>query len=286
MLCAIAVNKGRLQWTTSIAEGLPEIASKIRQEYRSATLEQLLAHAARIPSYTLPDPQQVAQMKSLAGTHPQQRLAFLETVLSIEPPNLNTGDGAYSNAGYTVAAALLEHATGSSWEDHIQNDLAKALKMKNFGFGYPATEEVRDQPRGHSQEGGKVVVLPLDESRELPICLWPAGAVNCSIGDLAAYTADQLNGLCGRSALLPGTMYKRLHSTLDGKPGFTLGSGIRQDERWGTVHFGAGSGGWFFVRILILPEHDAAVVSASNTGLDADATRELSNDLLQHFVEV
>ena len=64
---------------------------------------------------------------------------------------------------------------------------------------------------------------------------------------------------------------------------FTLGWGIRRDERWGVTHFGAGSGGWFFARIGVLPELDAAVVVASNSGDAGPATRELWPALIQRF---
>jgi hypothetical protein len=76
-------------------------------------------------------------------------------------------------------------------------------------------------------------------------------------------------------------VYQRLHRPLDGGDhGFTLGWGVRADARWGATHFGSGSGGWFFARIQIVPEHDAAVVAVSNSGLAARATRELIDDLL------
>jgi len=79
-------------------------------------------------------------------------------------------------------------------------------------------------------------------------------------------------------------LYQRLHRTLDGGgEGFTLGWGVFTDKRWGVTHYGAGSGGWFFVRIMIVPEHDAAVVAASNSGEAAAATKELSMKLLEEF---
>jgi CubicO group peptidase (beta-lactamase class C family) len=64
---------------------------------------------------------------------------------------------------------------------------------------------------------------------------------------------------------------------------FTLGWGIGRDRRWGAIHFGAGSGGWFFVRIVIVPEHDAAVVIASNSGDAGPAASELWPRLVQQF---
>jgi CubicO group peptidase (beta-lactamase class C family) len=280
-LAAMAVHRGQLRWTTTLADGLPSLAAGMRTEYASATLEQLLAHEARLPTYTQPSARRVEEMRALTGTSSEQRLAFLAQVLT-EDPNYATGDSAYSNAGYTAVGALLEWATKSTWEDLVQHELAQPLGLTTVGFGYPATAAHPEQPRGHARSGATLLALPLDDARQLPVCLWPAGAVHCSIGDLAKYAADHLGGLRGRSALLPSSSYERLHGRR-GDSIFTLGWGIGRDRRWGVIHFGAGSGGWFFVRIQILPEHDAAVVLASNSGDAGAATRELWPQLVQQF---
>ncbi len=280
-LAGIAVKNGQLRWTTTLAEGLPSLATHMRREYASVTLEQLLAHQGRLPAYTQPSARRLQEMLALRGRSTEQRLAFLAQVLT-ENPNDARGDGAYSNAGYTAVGALLEWATGSSWEDLIRRELARPLSLSTVGFGYPATATVPDQPRGHARRGGVNLELPLDDTRQLPICLWPAGAVHCSIGDLAEYAADHLSGLRGRPALLPSAYYEHLHHRR-GESVFTLGWGIARDQRWGVRHFGAGSGGWFFVRIVLLPEHDAAVVMASNSGDAGRATRELWPQLVQRF---
>lgn len=280
-LAAVAVQAGRLRWTTTLAEGLPSLATRMRREYASATLEQLLAHEARLPAYTQPSARRVEEMRALTGRSTEQRLAFLEQVLA-ERPSYATGDGAYSNAGYAAVGAMLESAAGQTWEDLIRQELAEPLRLTTVGFGYPATATVPDQPRGHARSGRTTVELPLDEARELAVCLWPAGAVHCSIGDLATYAADHLSGLRGRPALLPPAYYEWLHSRR-GESVFTLGWGITRDPRWGVTHFGAGSGGWFFARIVILPVHDAAIVIASNSGDAGRATRELWPHLVQQF---
>lgn len=280
-LAADAVRRTRLDWTTTLADALPELGRVVRPEYRGATLERLLAHGARMPAYTQPSAERVAWMHGLQGTPAEQRLAFLRDVLATEPPNDATGDGAYSNVGYVAACAMLERATRSAWEDWIRRNLAAPLGLGSLGFGYPATAASPHQPRGHASVDGRIELLPFDPMRELAICLRPAGAVNISIGDLARYAADHLNGLKGRPALLPAAHYTRLHSPLPGSGSvFTLGWGVRQDERLGRLHFGAGSGGWFFARIWIAPERDAAVVAVSNSGDAAPATRELAERLL------
>ena len=280
---AIAVQKGRLRWTTTLAEGLPSLAPRMRKEYASATLEQLLAHEARLPAYTQPSTRRVREMQSLTGSGAEQRLAFLEQALA-EDPNYGTGDNAYSNVGYVAAGAMVESPAGKTWESLIELELARPLGLTSVGFGYPATPARPDQPRGHARRDNKIQELPLDEARQLPVCLWPAGAIHCSIGDLALYAADHLRGLRGRSALLPAAEYDHLHRRR-GNSVFTLGWGIDRDTRWGVIHFGAGSGGWFFVRIVIVPEHDTAVVIASNSGDAGPATKELWPRLVQQFAQ-
>ena len=282
-LAAVAVHRGWLRWTTTLAEGLPSLAPRMRKEYAAATLEQLLAHEARLPAYTQPGAQRVEEMRGLRGGSAEQRLAFLEQVLA-EMPNDATGNGAYSNAGYAAAGAMIESAAGDSWEDLVQRELARPLGLKTIGFGYPATAAVPNQPRGHARSGETTVELPLDESRQLAVCLWPAGAVHCSIGDLATYAADHLSGLLGRPALLPPAYYEQLHRRR-GDSVFTLGWGQTRDPRWGVTHFGAGSGGWFFASIVIVPEHDTAVVIASNSGNAGAATLDLWPQLVQQFAK-
>lgn len=281
MLAAILVEQGQLRWTSRLVDVIPELRDTVRSEYRNATLEQLLAHAARMPAYTQFGPQRLEELKALQGTATEQRLAFLTDVLSAEPPNRGSGDAAYSNVGYTAAAVMMERVTGESWEELIRTRVFRPLGLRHVGFGWPATRARPEQPRGHVRRGGRITPQPLDDAYMLPVALWPAGAVNSSIGDVARYAADHLRGLRGEKALLPASAYEKLHRTLSGEPqGFTLGWGVREDPRRGTVHYGAGSGGTFFVRILIVPDFDVAIVVASNSGDAAAATRDVADTVL------
>ncbi|MGQ0532767.1 MAG: serine hydrolase domain-containing protein [Caulobacteraceae bacterium] len=283
-LAAIAVRSGAIDWTTSLEACLPDLAAVIRADYRSATLEQLLAHAARMPTYTQPSAERVAWMHGLQGAPVVQRTTFLREVLAPEEPNLATGDGAYSNVGYVAAGAMLERATGAAWEDLIHRELAAPIGWRSVGFGYPATAASPHQPRGHGMVDGQIQVLPMDPARDLATCLYPAGAVHLSIADFASYARDHLNGLRGRRALLPPELYAKLHTQLPGATGvFTLGWGVREDEELGRLHFGAGSGGWFFARIWIAPERDMAVAALSNSGDAALATRDLTLRLFSEY---
>ncbi|MBA2564968.1 MAG: beta-lactamase family protein [Gemmatimonadetes bacterium] len=280
-VAAMLVEEGRLGWQSRLVDVIPELSGTIRPEFRSATLERLLGHAARYPAYTQFGPARLEELVALRGSSSQQRLAFLTDVLASEPPNPGTGDAAYSNVGYTAAAAMMERATATAWEDLVTRRLFAPLGLTSVGFGWPATARTPDQPRGHVRRDGRLVEQPLDDAYVLPVVLWPAGAVNASIGDIARYAADQLDGLRGRKALLREESYRRLHRTLGGETeGFTLGWGVRNDPDLGIVHYGAGSGGTFFVRITIVPDRDLAIVVASNSGEAAAATKEVISTLL------
>lgn len=280
MVAASLVEQGTLSWSTTIEQAMPDLAGAGRPEYRPVTLQLLLAHGGRLPAYTRPSRERAAHLLALPGTPRQQRELFVGEVLS-EEPNTGHGDSAYSNAGYAVAAVMIERASNDSWENLVRDRVLVPLGMRTAAFGWPATPEHPDQPRGHYHQESGLRTQPLDDEYRLAPCLWPAGAVNCSIEDLARYAADHLNGLVGRPALLRPATCKVLHRTIDGSDsGFTLGWGVRRDAALGTVHYGAGSGGTFFVRIAIAPEHDAAVVVASNSGNAGAATREVIDTLL------
>ncbi len=103
--------------------------------YRTVTLAQLLAHAGRIPQYTQPSRARMEELSSLAGWPTAQRLAFVGQVLSRESPNTGAGDAAYSNAGYTAAAVMLERATGESWEDLVTRHRHRDPRSHGLGPG-------------------------------------------------------------------------------------------------------------------------------------------------------
>ncbi len=288
-LAGILVEEGKLSWAITIGQALPELRDTMRPEYREVTLRQLLSHTGGLPAYTNFGPQRLAELMALPGTHARQRLAFAKAVLQEEPVGASQRDdtGAqYSNAGYAVAACIIERAAEQEWEDLMRSRIFHTLGMKTAGFGWPATSSRPHQPRGHRSDDatGKLIPQPLDDAYQLPPCLWPAGAVHCSVDDLARYAGEHLRGLRGDGRLLRAETYQTLHRTVnDSNDGFTLGWGARVDPAWGIVHFGAGSGGTFFARIYIIPSHDLAVVVLTNAGTGGDATKELGRMLIERF---
>src|SRR4030095_8642317 len=84
------------------------------------------------------------------GTLPQQRLEIDRQALSRPPEIPPDTKYWYSNVGYILAGAVLEHLTGRAWEDLMRERLFQPLGISTGGFGPPGTAGQTDQPWGHS----------------------------------------------------------------------------------------------------------------------------------------
>lgn len=269
MLAAMLVEEGKLRWDLTVGEVLPSLKGQIHEEYLRVTLVQMLSHTAGIPEYTNFGQERLNRLLALPGTNAEQRLSFVADVLRESPVAPPGTKAVYSNAGYAVAGVIVEKAAGRPWEVLMVERIFRPLKMESAGFGWPATAARPDEPRGHRQGSNaeEWVPQPLDDSYQLPPCLWPAGAVHCSVDDFAKYAREHLTGLRGKGTLLKPETYKKIHSTWDGKPeGFTLGWGRKVDEKFGPIAYGAGSGGTFFARVWVAPEADLGIVVLTNCG--------------------
>ncbi len=276
MLVAMLVEEGRLAWSTTLGEALPQLRGKVLEGYLRVRLDQLLSHTGGIPPYTNFGQNRLEELASLQGTPQEQRARFLVEVLN-EPIAASAGEQElYSNSGYAAASVLVEQAAGKPWEDLVRERIFVPLQMGSAGFGWPASSSNKSQPRGHlmNEATGALQPQPLDDPYRLPQCLWPAGAISCSIEDLARYAQEHLLGLQGRGKLLRKETYEKLHATWNGQStGFTLGWGRGLDPEFGVIHFGAGSGGTFFARIWICPTLNLAIVTMTNSGSGGDATK-------------
>jgi len=90
--------------------------------------------------------------KTRRGTGTERRHAFAAWVL-LRPPAGRPGKFMYSNGGYGIAAALAEHATGSSWERLLQQRLFDRLGIPALAvrIGWPGLAGAA--PWGHVADG-------------------------------------------------------------------------------------------------------------------------------------
>jgi CubicO group peptidase (beta-lactamase class C family) len=278
-VAGMLVEKGKISWTTTIGESFPEWAKEMHADYRSVTLEQLLANRGGVPGK--PPAELWAKAWRATGTPAQQRLAFIKGILEREPEAKPGTKNIYSNQGYTIAGVMLERASGKTWEELMRSMLFEPLGMSSAGFGAPASPGQVDQPWGHTKALGIKAVAP-GPGADNPLAISPAGAVHCSLGDLAKYAAFHMGGEPNK--LLKAETLKKLHESAGDD--YALGW-IVLKRKWagGRALMHNGSNTMFYVVVWMAPEKNCAVIVASNIGVNeaSAACDEAAGKLIQEY---
>ncbi|PYK60642.1 MAG: hypothetical protein DME21_11180 [Verrucomicrobia bacterium] len=267
-VAAMLVEQGKISWTTTIGEAFPELKSEMHPDYLGVTLEQLLSQRSGAPGDAPADLWR--QAWAATGTAAEQRLAFIKGILARKPEAKPGTKYIYSNQGYTIAGVMLEKATGKTWEDLLRSMLFEPLSMTTAGFGAPASVDKVDQPWGHTKtifSGSEPV--PPGPGADNPLAISPAGAVHCSMGDLAKYAAFHMAGERGESKLLKAESFKKLHTAVADNDDYALGWMVLK-RAWanGRALMHNGSNTMFYVVVWMAPEKNCAVIVASNVGVD------------------
>ena len=130
-LCAVLVEKQRLTWDRKISDAFPALLEKIHPEYQDVTLKQLLCHRGGLPEDRKPNVT-FLKLRLLTGEIKTQRLKLVELTLDEAPGAPPGSKFIYSNAGYTIAAAMAEQATGNVLG---RPDAAIRLRFTGHGVG-------------------------------------------------------------------------------------------------------------------------------------------------------
>jgi CubicO group peptidase (beta-lactamase class C family) len=278
-LIAQEVEAGRLRWDMTIEEVLPEVMATARPEYRTVTITQLLDHrSGLLPLATLPD---LAGVPRLDGPVIAQRRKFARWVLRQAPVVAPGTTGVYSNAGYVVAAAMLERVTGRSYEELLQRRLLAPIGIC-ARFGWPGAGDRKNAPWGHMLVDGRLVAVdPDDPESHVPEWMNPAGNLSLSTRDFARFVQLHLRGLRGTSTYLDPSTFRQLHTPAEGYLYAYGWAVIEQDGR--QISFHEGNSSLFYAFMIIDPENDiaAVVVANADTPQVAGAAASLAIGLMQ-----
>ena len=334
-LVAMLVEEGKLNWTTTLGELFADTVKPMHPAWEKVTLRQVLAHRSGLPFdpdglvrvfnlFRAPyaslrsGPELMRPHRARLGTVPQQRLEIARQALS-RPPGIPPGTKYwYSNEGYILAGAVLEHLTGRAWEDLMRERLFQPLGISTGGFGPPGTAGKTDQPWGHSSFVGKPID-PGSPAAQFPLYYGPAGLAHMTITDWAKFIAlhlrgDPANPHC-KAALLKLDTFAELHAVAPNTP-YSKGWVMRGITRLATGDAGPAvtyRAGWFISTsswakgtqpgdtgrrlwhggsngishsvVCIAPEIDFAVLVACNRGLDIALwnTRQAARALIRAF---
>jgi len=245
-LFARAVEAGAISWDTKLGQLLPQVPPA----YAELTAIELLSHHGGLPA-NIP----MAAMLAMPGSEADpraSRLVYAAAALAQPPLAAPRTTFAYSNAGYVLAGAMLEAATGRSWEELLQREVLNPLGLSSAGFGPPGQADVVDQPRGHS--GGRPLWI------DNPAAMGPAGRLHMSGVDLLAWLTvhrDKPRGFLGPAS------WRELHLPRFGG-NYALGWVVSAD---GSLWHNGSNTTWYAEATIDAASGLASIVCANDTAL-------------------
>ena len=268
------VEDQKIKWTTSFTELFPEWKNDIDSVYWDISLGDLLSHRARIQPFW--SDVEFDSITIQEATPSLERKEFVQYVLKQEPAKTDSVGFLYSNAGYSIAAVMMEKASCKTWEDLMIGVFKNDLDI-DLGFGWPNKKEI-DQPWGHWTENGKLFPCPPEDDYSLD-WIEPGGDIHISMLDYIKFIQINLKGLEGVDGYLSSSTIQLLHSDKkDNIYGYGWGKVIKNGKQYS---FHGGSAGTFLINTSIDVSNNTGYIIMMNT--DSPAAREVIMKLISRL---
>ncbi|MBU1619678.1 MAG: beta-lactamase family protein [Gammaproteobacteria bacterium] len=165
----------KLQLSTKVGDLYPEAADAIKP----VTIEQLLGHSGGLDNF-----HNDSDFELMDKTEAERRILSMPLIAA---PGEKI---AYSNAAYTLLAAIVEKTTHQSFQEYVRQHLLNPLKLADTGFYQDSTIPVSKLARGYGgDDEGKTTY-----QKGLTWALIGAGGMLTSVDDLASWFAALKDG--------------------------------------------------------------------------------------------
>jgi CubicO group peptidase (beta-lactamase class C family) len=178
----------------------------------------------------------------------------------------------YSNTGYQVAADIMEHMTGDTYENLIDEYLWGPLGMDSCRWTDPSTNPVWGHKLTWVNQGGVQILTYVPELDYYAAYHNSSGRAHCSLEDWGKFLREHVRGLSDKSALLPKAYYRKDapadHNGMHDSPGallshyqagWVVGDYLGDYSLWHN-----GSNGLNYSIAMVIPARNIAVVVVAN----------------------
>ena len=255
-VAACLVEDDKIKWTTKFFDLFPSWKKHSNSAYYEITLGDLLSHRAKIQPYT--SGLEFQELPEFVGNKSEQRKQFSKYLL-FEKPVKNKGKVYnYSNAGYSIAALMLEKVSGKTWEQLTKQIMSTKMNV-DIQFGFPNRLNL-SQPYGHWIENDTLRSLSPNIDYDLALGE-PAGDISMTLPDYAKFIQLNLQGIEGEDNVLKASTYDFLHF---GLKDYSIGwVNITKNDKQLSEH--SGSAGTFFCYTLLDKNKKMAFIIIANS---------------------
>ena len=156
----------------TLSDTLDAFYPKVPDALKPITIAQLLAHSSGLDNF-----------HNDSDFEPMNKAQAEQRILSMPLVSKPGEKVAYSNAAYTLLAAIVEKVTETSFQDYVHNNLLTPLTLTNTGFYQDAQITESQVARGYGGDNPGSTTF----EKELTWALIGAGGMVSSIDDLAAW---------------------------------------------------------------------------------------------------
>jgi CubicO group peptidase (beta-lactamase class C family) len=227
--------------------------------WKDVTIHHLLSHTSAIPNFTA-FPDYTAKM-TLPATPLQIIDRFKDKPLEFMPGE----QFAYSNSGYIVLGALIEKASGKSYEQFLKEAIFEPLEMRDTDYDHH-DQIIAERASGYDGRDGKLLNAPyIDMS--VPFA---AGALFSTIEDMQRWDRALRSG-----KLISAQSLEKMITPVKNGFGYGWQMETRCDHR--LMKHGGGING-FTTYMIHIPDMQALVVVLSN--IASHRTGRMAHDLV------
>ena len=237
-----AILKLESEGKLSTDDPITRFIDNVPEDKRAITVHQLLYHSSGLPEYLGED---------------DETIGFEEGMKRMFSPPLRFEPGTkreYSNAGFTLLAAIIEKVSGKSYMDYITREIIEPAGLKSWAF-FGQKERMPAGPDGEATGYDGIFKGPFNNpyTRDLPG--WQiigAGGICITLKDIWQFSLAVKAG-----KVLPPAATKRFLEEYNPARPTTWNGPMRM--------FAGGSDIGFTMICMDFPEEDAYVLMCSNT---------------------
>ena len=223
------VDEGKVRWDDKVTKYLPTFQMHDPWATREVTVRDLITHRGGLPN---------ADYLWTGGDNSRDEV--IRRIRFIEPTYSFRAGYVYHNVMYTVAGAVIEAASGMSWDDFLRTRIFQPLGMTRSvtTLAQAVRKDNRAQPHGRDADTLRV------SGNSLADGIGPAGSVWSSVADMSKWVKFLLDTgkVNGRPLLTPQTWAELFRPVTILPP---WNSNSAPQLRMSKPHFRSYALGWF-----------------------------------------